>query len=120
MERHERNIELMKTILIIAPHFPPSAMPPSQRVRLLVRHLHELEWKTVVVTVDHHYREEVADPWMVELAGQQFEKVEIKCFDQRKTRKFGIGDLGLRMLPFLFSSLPKLVRKHNASFVLYP
>lgn len=110
----------MKTILIIAPHFPPSAMPPSQRVRLLVRHLYELDWKTVVVTVDHYYREEVADPWMVELAGQQFEKVEIKCFDQRKTRKFGIGDLGLRMMPFLFFALLKQARKQKPAFILYP
>lgn len=110
----------MKTIVIIAPHFPPSAMPPSQRVRLLVRHLYELDWKTVVVTVDHYYREEVADPWMVELAGQQFEKVEIKCFDQRKTRKFGIGDLGLRMMPFLFFALLKQVRKQKPAFILYP
>lgn len=110
----------MKTIFIIAPHFPPSAMPPSQRVRLLVRHLHELDWKAVVITVDHYYREEVADPWMVELAGNQFELVEINCFDQRKTRKFGVGDLGLRMMPYLFSKLLKMARKQKPAFILYP
>jgi hypothetical protein len=110
----------MKTVFIIAPHFPPSAMPPSQRVRLLVRHTKKLGWKTVIFTVDHKYREEVADPWMVELAGNDFDKVEVHCLDQRKTRKFGIGDLGLRMLPSLFSKLIKESKRHKPDLILYP
>ncbi len=110
----------MKTIIIVAPHFPPSAMPPAQRVRLLVRHLHEFDWHPVVLTVDHYYREEVSDPWMVELAGKNYEKIDLKCLDQRKTRRFGIGDLGLRMLPFLFFQVRKIARKNKADFVLYP
>lgn len=109
-----------KKIFIISPHFPPSAMPPSQRVRLLVRHMHELGWHAVVFTVDHKYREEVADPWMVELVGTEFEKVTVPCFDQRRTRRFGIGDLGLRMLPFLFFKLIRQARKQKPDLVLYP
>ncbi|WP_133055236.1 glycosyltransferase [Niastella koreensis] len=110
----------MATIFIPAPHFPPSAMPPSQRVRLLVRHLHTLGWKPVIFTVDHYYREELADPWMLDITGDQFEKVEVGCLDQRKTRKFKIGDLGIRMFFHLFFSLLKHARKRKPALILYP
>ncbi|HYF31990.1 MAG TPA: glycosyltransferase [Chitinophagaceae bacterium] len=109
-----------KKIFIIAPHFPPSSMPPAQRVRLLVRHMRALKWRAFVFTVDHKYREEVSDPWMIELVGNEFEKVDVRCFDQRKTRKFGIGDLGLRMLPFLFFTLIRYARREKPDLILYP
>lgn len=110
----------MPTIFIPAPHFPPSALPPSQRVRLLVRHLHEFGWHPVIFTVDHYYREELADPWMVEIAGKEFEKIQVKCLDQRKTRKTGIGDLGIRMFIPLFFSLVKHTRRQKPALILYP
>jgi hypothetical protein len=110
----------MKRIFIAAPHFPPSALPPSQRVRLLVRHLYEFGWEPVVFTVEHKYREELADPWMVEIAGDKFEKITVNAFDQRKTRKFGVGDLGIRMFIYLFFSLVKQARRQKPALILYP
>lgn len=110
----------MKKIFIVAPHFPPSAMPPSQRVRLLVRHFKEFFYHPVVFTVDQYYREEIADPWMIELAGNEYELVKVNCLDQRKTRKFGIGDQGLRMLPFLFFKLLAETKKRKPDFILFP
>ncbi len=102
-----------KVVFIPAPFFPPSAMPPSQRIRLLVRHLHEFGWKPVIFTVDNYYREEAADPWMTEIAGNAFEKIEVKAWDQRKTRKFGLGDLGIRSFFGLYRSMLKQVKKKN-------
>jgi glycosyltransferase involved in cell wall biosynthesis len=109
-----------KTVFIVAPHFPPSAMPPSQRIRLLVRHLHEFGWKPVIFTVDQYYREESSDPWMVEIAGTAFEKIEVNAWDQRKTRKFGLGDLGIRMFFPLFRTLLKQAKKQKPALILYP
>jgi len=110
----------MPTIFIPSPHFPPSALPPSQRVRLLVRHLYEFGWRPVIFTVDHRYREELADPWMIEIAGNEFEKIQVGCLDQRTTRKVGIGDLGLRMFIPLFFSLIKHARRKKPALILYP
>jgi len=110
----------MATVFIPAPFFPPSAMPPAQRVRLLVRHLHEFGWHPVIFTIDQRYREDLADPWMLEIAGDKFEKIDVGCFDQRKTRKFGIGDMGLRMFIFLFRSLLKNARRKKPALILYP
>ncbi|HCL82705.1 MAG TPA: hypothetical protein DIC22_01965 [Chitinophagaceae bacterium] len=109
-----------KIVFIPAPFFPPSAMPPAQRVRLLVRHLHEYGWKPVIFTVDQYYREEAADPWMVEIAGNAFEKIEVSAWDQRKTRKFGLGDLGIRVFLGLYRSMLKQAKKERPALILYP
>ena len=110
----------MPTVFIPAPFFPPSAMPPSQRIRLLVRHLHEFGWKPVIFTVDPYYREEAEDPWMVEITGNAFEKIEVKTWDQRKTRKFGLGDLGIRSFLGLYRAILKQAKKERPALILYP
>ncbi|MFN4006811.1 MAG: hypothetical protein ACK4HE_04780 [Chitinophagaceae bacterium] len=110
----------MKQLFIIAPHFPPSSLPPSQRVRLLVRNAKQFGFFPHAYTVNAHYREETTDEWMNELLGNDYLVTEINCFDQRRTRKFGIGDLGLRMLPFLIVRLIKDAKKLKPDFILYP
>lgn len=110
----------MKKILIIAPHFPPSALPPSQRVRLLVRNSKKFGFYPHVYTVNPYYREETEDKWMIELLGNDYTVTELKCLDQRKTRKFKIGDLGLRMLPFITRKLIKDCKATKTDFILYP
>ncbi len=110
----------MATIFIASPYFPPSPLPPAQRARLLVRHLHEFGWQPVIFTVDPRYREEAADPWMLDIAGNDYRKIEVKALDQRKTRKFGIGDLGIRVFFHLFFSLVKNARKEKPALIVYP
>jgi len=110
----------MKNIFIVAPHFPPSSAPPSQRVRLLVKHAASLGFYPTVFTVAPKYREEIEDEWMCTLLGKDFEEIRVGCLDFKNTRKFGIGDLGLRMLPSLFFALKKEAKKKKPAFILYP
>lgn len=110
----------MKKIFIIAPHFPPSALPPSQRVRLMVKHLKRLGWYPHVFTTEPKFREEKEDAWMTELVGNDFDLTIVKSLNQNKTRKFGIGDLGLRMLPYLLPAIKKAAKKEKPDFILYP
>lgn len=107
-------------LFIISPHFPPSALPPSQRVRLMVKHTKILGFDTTVFTTFSKYREEKTDDWLVELAGNNFELIELKSFHQNFTRKFKIGDLGLRFIPFLFFRLVKECWKQKPDFIIYP
>ncbi len=95
-------------------------MPPSQRVRLIVQHAASLGYYPTVFTVDPKYREETGDPWMVDLVGDKFKLVTVNCLNQNKTRKFKIGDLGLRILPFLFFALRKHIKNERPDFILYP
>lgn len=94
-------------------------MPPSQRVRLMLPHLPSLNVQTTVVTTYSKYREDTNDPWMLELVGNEFELVKIKAFNQKWTRKIGIGDLGLRILPFLFRFLLTKANRKNTDFILF-
>jgi hypothetical protein len=110
----------MSKIFIIAPHFPPSSLPPSQRVRLITRHIGDLGHDTTVFTLPHKYREEKPDEWMVDLAGKNFKKVEVRALSPKWTRKIGVGDLGLRWLPFLFPVLLLRAMKEKPDFILYP
>lgn len=107
-------------LTIIAPHFPPSALPPSQRIRLMMNYFEEYKVDAKIITVDHSKREEIADDWMVELIGEGHDIDICTAFDAKTSRKFGIGDLGLRMLPFLFFKLIRQVNKENTDFILYP
>jgi glycosyltransferase involved in cell wall biosynthesis len=95
-------------------------MPPSQRVRLLVRHLREFGWEPVIFTVDQYYREELSDPWMVEITGNAFEQLTVKAWDQRRSRKIGIGDLGIRIFFHLFNAMRKEAKKRRPALILYP
>jgi hypothetical protein len=110
----------LKKIFIVAPYFPPSAMPPAQRLRMLVSHFSDFGWYPVIFTVDHIYRGEVPDPWMMELAGDQYDMITVKCMDREKTGRYGVGDLGLRMLPSLYRTLKKEIKKQKPDLVLYP
>lgn len=109
-----------KKIFIIAPHFPPSSLPPAQRVRLIVKHVHKLGYSPTVFTTTSGYREELDDPWLVQLAGTDYKKIEVKAISQRLTRKIGFGDLGLRLIPFMMPSIIKHARKERPDFILYP
>ena len=88
----------MKKIYIIAPQFSPSALPPAQRVRLMLRYCRDNGFEATVFTVDPARREDPPDEWMNVLTGTDFQLVKTRCLDYKWTRKLGIGDLGLRML----------------------
>ena len=110
----------MYKLFIIAPHFPPSALPPSQRVRLIAKHCKDLGFETTVFTTHSKYREEKNDHWLTELVGNKFKLITIRSLNQNITRKFKIGDLGLRFIPFLFFKLIKECRKEKPNFIIYP
>ncbi len=110
----------MEKIFIVSPHFPPSSLPPSQRTRLIVKHLDTFNWYPFIFTVSQEKREELSDEWMVTLIGENFTSIEVGCFDPKITRKFGIGDLGLRMILFLIFPLIRKIKKEKPNLIYYP
>lgn len=110
----------MYKLFIISPHFPPSALPPSQRIRLMVKHTKNMGFETTVFTTFPKYREEKNDDWLIQLAGKDFNLITLKSLSQHITRKFKIGDLGLRFIPFLFFRLLKECRNQKPDFIIYP
>ena len=107
-------------LFIISPYFPPSALPPAQRVRLMVKHTKKLGFSSTIFTTYSKYREETPDEWLKELTGNDFELITLKSLNQSWTRKLKIGDLALRFIPYLFFRLIKECRKQQPDFIIYP
>ena len=106
-------------LFIISPYFPPSALPPAQRVRLMVKHTKKLGFSSTIFTTYSKYREETPDEWLKELTGNDFELITLKSLNQSWTRKLKIGDLALRFIPYLFFRLIKECRKQQPDFIIY-
>ena len=76
--------------------------------------------QATIFTVDPAVREEATDEWMVELAGNKFDKIMVNCLSPKTTRKFGFGDLGFRLSPFLFFTLLKEIKRKKPDMILFP
>lgn len=86
----------MKRVVIIAPSFAPSSYPPTHRVRFFARHLPDFGWEPEVLTVDPRFSEEPADAEIDRLIPASLPVVRTPAFSPRWTRRFGVGDLGMR------------------------
>lgn len=109
---------LMKKILIISPHYPPSNLAAVHRSRLFAEHLPLFGWEPIILTVHEDYYEEVLDWNLYKLLpqGQRIEKV--KAFRVTKPRL--IGDIGLRAFFQLRKKALTLIQNEKIDFVYIP
>jgi hypothetical protein len=107
---------MMRKILLIASHYPPSNLTAVHRVRMFAKHLPSFGWQPIVLTVDEHYYEEDLDAELLALIpeGQHIEKVS--AF--RVTQPRVIGDLGLRGFFQLARRASVLIKREKIDFVL--
>ncbi len=91
----------MKRVLIISPHFPPINAPDMQRVRMSLPYYRALGWEPVVLTVDDACQTGVREPALLETLPPGLRIVRTRALPVRLCRRIGLGNLGLRALPFL-------------------
>jgi hypothetical protein len=104
--------------VIVAPFFPPSALPPSHRARLFVRHLPAFGWTPIVITVDARDREEPPEPVLETTVAATVRVERVRALSPRVTRRFGVGDLALRALPALAARTVRVAREQQGAVVL--
>jgi hypothetical protein len=112
-----------RRLLMISPHFPPDSSAGTHRVRLLAPHLASFGWTPTVLTVAEQDYEGRIDPELGALVPPSLEVVRTRAAPAYVTRRFGIGDLGLRALPGLRRAAWSLHRAHpfDALFItIYP
>ena len=112
-----------RRLLMISPHFPPDSSAGTHRVRLLAPHLASFGWTPTVLTVAEQDYEGRIDPELGALVPPSLEVVRTRTVPAYVTRRFGIGDLGLRALPGLRRAAWSLHRAHpfDALFItIYP
>lgn len=108
---------------MITPHFPPDSTAGTHRVRLIAPHLPEFGWDPTVLTVDPRDYEGPLDPLLAESVPPSVQVVRSRAWSAQASRRFGIGDLGLRAFPGLRRDATRLFATHrfDAVFVtVYP
>ena len=113
----------MRRVLMVSPHFPPDSSAASHRVRLLAPHLEAAGWMPTVVTLERSAYEGRLDPDLEALVPASLRVVRAPAWSAGVTRRFGLGDLGLRALTGLRRTCRELLARErfDALFItVYP
>ena len=108
---------------MVSPHFPPDTSAGTHRVRLLAPHLAACGWEPVVVTVDPAFYEGQLDPDLEGLVPPTLRVIRAPAWSAATTRRFGMGDLGLRALTGLRAVSDRLLERerfHAIYITVYP
>ncbi len=110
----------MKRVAIIGADFVPSSLPPALRIKFFASHLREFGWEPVVITTDPRYYENRVDPENARLLPEWLRVIRTAAVPARLTRKFGVGDLGMRSLWHHWRALKTLCREQRVDLIFIP
>lgn len=106
-------------ILIVSPHFPPINAPDHQRIRLSLPYFREFGWIPHVLAVHPDFVEGVYDPLLEKTIPDNVPIIRTKALPLQQTQRFGIGNLGLRALPYLLQAGNKLLAKQKFDLIYF-
>ena len=109
----------IKKILIVSPHFPPINAPDHQRVRMALPYFRNLGWEPTVLAVHEDYVEGVRDELLEKTYPGDIEIIKTKALPLGITRKFCLGSLGLRALPYLWREGDRLLSSRKFDLVFF-
>src|ERR1700730_13249089 len=104
---------LPRRVLIVSPHFPPINAPDHQRIRMSLPHFAEFGWEPTVLAVSPEYVEAVEDRLLLRTVPESTRVIRTRAFPFKQTRHLGVGNLGLRALPFLRSAGDRILRDEH-------
>lgn len=107
----------VRTVLIVAPDFPPSSLPCSIRPRLFATHLAEFGWRPVVIATRPEFYDFDVDPANEALLPEGIEIIRTRALPVRWMRRAGIGDIGLRSLWHSWCEIRKLCRARKIDLI---
>jgi hypothetical protein len=87
------------------------------RVRISLPHFSEFGWTPFVLAVDPIYVERVIEPLLLETVPKDIPVHRVKAIPVRWARKVGIGDVGVRALPFLYRAGANIIQHHKIDLV---
>lgn len=109
----------MKKLLIISPHFPPLNAPDMQRIRMSLPHYRAGGWEPVVLTLADEHQDGVREPELLSTIPPEVRVIRIPALPVRAARWWGLGNTGLRMLPYLLWHGLKLLRAEKFDLVFF-
>lgn len=105
----------MPRLLVVSPHFPPLNTPDMQRVRMSLPHFVAAGWEVTVLAVDDPQPAAPLEPELLETVPAAVRVVKTRCLG----RGYGVGNIALRALPFLWREGTRLVREWRPDLVYF-
>jgi hypothetical protein len=110
----------MKRVLIVGADFTPSSMPPALRIRFFATHLPAFGWRPTVLATRPEYYEWSVDPENGQLLPDGLEIIRTPALPATVTRRFGVGDVGIRSLWHHWRVISRLCREGRIDAILIP
>jgi glycosyltransferase involved in cell wall biosynthesis len=109
----------MKRVLIISPNFPPINAADMHRVRQSLPFFEQMGWKATVLAVIPKYIEMSEDPILLKTIPEDTDLTYLKAFDAKRTRKFGLGNIGYRSLYYFRKHSNKLLKDNKFDLIYF-
>ena len=116
---HSPLLTPLHRVLIVSPHFPPINAPDHQRVRTALPYLKEFGWDAHLLTVQPDQVEHLQDHHLQQTLPDDLKVTSTRTLPVQFTRKFGLGNLGLRSLPFLAQAGDRLLTTQSFDLVFF-
>ncbi len=108
----------MRTVVIVAPQFPPSNLAAVHRTRLFAKHLPAYGWEPIVITVQPEYYEEDLDWNLLELVPDDLRVERVPALPTEPVRL--VGSIGIRGFVPLLRRVLKLEKEEDIDFLYLP
>ena len=109
----------MKKVLIVSPHFPPFNAPDMQRVRMSLPYYRAHGWEPVVLAVDSPWQTGVREDELLATLPPEVRVIRTQALPNALSRLLGIGNIGLRALPFFLWRGTRLLAAEKFDLVLF-
>lgn len=106
-------------VLIVSPHFPPINAPDHQRIRISLPYFQEFGWEPHILTVHPDYIEGVHDPLLEQTVPSNITVTRTGALPIEYTRRVGLGNLGLRCLPYLLRAGNQILAQEKFTLVYF-
>jgi hypothetical protein len=109
----------MRRVLIVSPHFPPVNAPDMQRLRMSLPFFTGAGWAATVLTVADPTPVAPVEEELLATVPPEVTVVRARCLSRRWTGRFGVGNVALRALPFLFLAGCRLLSRQRYDAVYF-
>lgn len=108
----------VRKLIIVAPQFPPSNLAAVHRTRLFARHLPEMGWEPIVLTVQPDYYEEELDWNLTQLVPDDLRVERVSALPTEPVRL--VGNIGIRSFVPMLRRILKIEQEESIDFLYLP
>ncbi len=106
-------------VLLVSPHFPPINAADHQRIRMALPYFVEYGWDVTVLCVAPDLIEGIHDLNLLLTVPANTEVIRSSAISPNISRRFGLGNLAFRSLPFLIKSTANYFEKNYFDLVYF-